>query len=196
MPVDGQGRIQPCVKRRLPAQSRSTDRSENGNSHPRQPRGTQVGRCGTGSAPTFDWSTGNTGWASLAAEMNHLDEQRGIRVHRTGLRCTSFHRFQAAAVFYPVFYPRRQCSGVEMLYLLVTAANWNSRAGCANSLPSWSCGFDSRRPLQGSGPGRWHLRVWDERTKPGSGPHTGHKGHLSRRSCRGCASWPSALAMA
>ena len=39
----------------------------------------------------------------------------GIRVHGTGLRCTSFHRFQAATVFYPFFYPKRQRSGVEML---------------------------------------------------------------------------------
>lgn len=29
---------------------------------------------------------------------------RGIRVDRTGLRCTSFHRFRAAAIFYPNFY--------------------------------------------------------------------------------------------
>jgi hypothetical protein len=31
----------------------------------------------------------------------------GIGAHRTALRCTSFHRFGAAAVFYPIFYPRR-----------------------------------------------------------------------------------------
>ena len=46
----------------------------------------------------------------------------GIRVHRTGLRCTSFHRFQPAAIFYPNFYPKRQRGRIEMLYLLVTAA--------------------------------------------------------------------------
>ena len=30
----------------------------------------------------------------------------GIRVHRTGLRCTSVHRLQAATIFCPDFYPR------------------------------------------------------------------------------------------
>jgi len=36
-----------------------------------------------------------------------------------------------------------------MPYLLVTAAaNWSRHSECVTSLPSWSCGFDSRRPLQ------------------------------------------------
>ena len=73
------------------------------------------------------------------------------QAHRTGLRCTSIHRFRAAAIFYPNFYPNRRRSGVERLYLLVTAANWNGRPGSVTSLPSWSCGFDSRRPLQLAG---------------------------------------------
>ena len=34
-----------------------------------------------------------------------------------------------------------------MLYLLVTVANGRSLPECVTSLPSWSCGFDSRRPL-------------------------------------------------
>ncbi len=72
----------------------------------------------------------------------------GIRVHRTALRCTRFHRFQTAAIFYPNFYPKRQRSGIETPYLLVTAANWDGRSECVTSLPSWSCGFDSRRPLR------------------------------------------------
>ncbi len=72
----------------------------------------------------------------------------GIRVQGTALRCTNFHRFQAAAVFYPNFYPKRQRSGIEMPYLLVTAANWKDQPWYVTSLPSWSCGFDSRRPLQ------------------------------------------------
>lgn len=79
----------------------------------------------------------------------------GIWVHRTGLRCTSLHRLQAATVFYPLFYPKRQRSGVEMLYLLVTAANWGSRPECASSLPSWSCGLATERR---TGP-RWRARV-------------------------------------
>jgi hypothetical protein len=54
----------------------------------------------------------------------------------------------AAAVSHPVFYPKRRRSGVEMLYLLVTAAKWSSRPECVASLPSWSCGFDSRRPFR------------------------------------------------
>jgi hypothetical protein len=69
-------------------------------------------------------------------------------MHRTGLDCTSLHRFRATAIFYPNFYPKAQQSGAEMLYVLVIAANWSGRPGCATSLPSWSCGFDSRRPLQ------------------------------------------------
>jgi hypothetical protein len=39
-----------------------------------------------------------------------------------------------------------------MPYLLVTAANWSGEPGCVTSLPSWSCGFDSRRPLQPESP--------------------------------------------
>ena len=71
----------------------------------------------------------------------------GIKVHGTGLRRTSFHTFQAAAIFYPNFYPNGQRSGIEIAYLLVTAANPSGHRDCATSLPSWSCGFDSRRPL-------------------------------------------------
>jgi hypothetical protein len=37
-----------------------------------------------------------------------------------------------------------------MLYILVTAANWRGLPHCVTSLPSWSCGFDSRRPLSTS----------------------------------------------
>jgi len=35
-----------------------------------------------------------------------------------------------------------------MLYLLVTVINWSGRPGYGSSLPSWSCRFDSRRPLR------------------------------------------------
>ena len=68
--------------------------------------------------------------------------------HRAGLRSTSLHRLEAAAIFYPNFYPKRQCSRAEMVHLLVTATNWSGRAECVTTLPSWSCGFDSRRPLR------------------------------------------------
>ena len=37
-----------------------------------------------------------------------------LRVHRTGLRRTSLHRFQATAIFYPIFYPNRQRSRVKL----------------------------------------------------------------------------------
>src|ERR1700732_348161 len=37
----------------------------------------------------------------------------------------------AARRFYPNFYPKTQRGRVEMLYLLVTAANWNGRSECA-----------------------------------------------------------------
>ena len=68
--------------------------------------------------------------------------------HTTALHCTSLHGFQAAAIFYPNFYPKRQRSGVEMPYLLVTAASWRGLRESVTSLPSWSCGFDSRRPFR------------------------------------------------
>src|SRR5262249_54857743 len=37
---------------------------------------------------------------------------------------------------------------LEVPYLLITAANWIGRPESVTSLPSWSCGFDSRRPLR------------------------------------------------
>lgn len=78
---------------------------------------------------------------------------RGTRVLRTGLRCTSFHRFQAAAIFYLIFYPKRQRGEGEMLDLLITATNLSRRPEFVTSLPSWSFGSDSRRPLQPRSPG-------------------------------------------
>ena len=70
------------------------------------------------------------------------------RATRTAPHSTSLHRFQAAGIFYPNFYPKGQRSGIETPYLLVTAANWDGRPECVTSLPSRSCGFDYRRPLQ------------------------------------------------
>jgi hypothetical protein len=35
-----------------------------------------------------------------------------------------------------------------MAYLLVTGTDWSRRPEYASSFPSWSCGFDSRRPLR------------------------------------------------
>ena len=72
---------------------------------------------------------------------------RGVRVHRPALRCTRIHGFRAAAIYYPNFYPKRQRGGIEMSFLLATAANRSGWPGCVASLPSWLCGFDSRRPL-------------------------------------------------
>jgi hypothetical protein len=74
---------------------------------------------------------------------------RGVRVHRTAPRCTRIHGFRAAAIFYPNFYPKRRRSGIEMSYPLITAANRSGQPELVTSLPSWSCGFDSRRPLFG-----------------------------------------------
>jgi hypothetical protein len=71
----------------------------------------------------------------------------GIRLHRTGPGCTRIHRFQAAAVFYPILYPTRQDSGVEELSLLVTVTSWSGRSEFVTSFPSWACGFDSRHSL-------------------------------------------------
>jgi hypothetical protein len=36
-----------------------------------------------------------------------------LQTHKTALRCTRLHRFRAAAVFCPLFYPKRQHSGAE-----------------------------------------------------------------------------------
>ena len=66
---------------------------------------------------------------------------------KTAVRCTRLHRLRAAAIFYPNFYPNSERSGVEVLYILVAALNWAGGPRCVTSLPSWSCGFDSRRPL-------------------------------------------------
>ena len=65
-----------------------------------------------------------------------------VTVHITALGSTSLHRFQAAAVFYPIFYPKRHRSGVEMLYLLVTTTNWSGHPECVTSLPSWWPNFE------------------------------------------------------
>jgi hypothetical protein len=50
-----------------------------------------------------------------ASGAEHLcDEPLSVRVvgvHGTGPRCTSLHRFRAAAIFYPNFYPNRQQCG-------------------------------------------------------------------------------------
>jgi hypothetical protein len=73
---------------------------------------------------------------------------RGVRVHRPALPRTRIHGVRAAAIFDPNFYPKGQRGGIEMSYLLVKAANRSDGPECVTSLPSWSCGFDSRRPLQ------------------------------------------------
>lgn len=44
-----------------------------------------------------------------------LFQQPDRRMHRTGLACTSLHRFRTTAIFYPNFYPEVQQSGAEML---------------------------------------------------------------------------------
>jgi hypothetical protein len=60
-----------------------------------------------------------------------------------------------------------------MLYLLDTAPNGSWRTGCISSLPSWSCGFDSRRPLRDSSPGRERAVGVACRAGTGGGPQTG-----------------------
>jgi len=60
----------------------------------------------------------------------------GITDHRTAARCTSPHRFPVAAIFSPDFYPKRQRSGAEMAYLLVTGTDWSRRPEYASSFPS------------------------------------------------------------
>jgi len=67
--------------------------------------------------------------------VRHQGAQNGTTLHQ-------YSQIPAAAVFYPVFYPKRQRGDFEMGYLLVTAANWKDRPERATSLPSWSYGFD------------------------------------------------------
>ena len=86
------------------------------------------------------------------AELGSLDS--GIRVHRTGLRCTTFDRFQAAEIFYPNFYQRGDEAEPRCYISWSRRQNWHGLPDCATSLPSWLCGFDSRRPLVGPAPGR------------------------------------------
>jgi hypothetical protein len=102
--------------------------------------------------PRFDWGAEpNLSCNPHSESLQHVETPYvanhglyGIRVHGTGLpACTD----SSSGSFLPNFYPKRWRDGVEMLYLLVTAANCRSRPGCGSSLPSWSCGFDSRRPL-------------------------------------------------
>jgi len=81
-----------------------------------------------------------------------------IKVHRTGPRCASMHRFQGLAVFYPNLYPERRHSEAETLCLLIAGTSRSSPTEHAANLPSWSCGFDSRRPLRGSSPGQRLIR--------------------------------------
>ena len=104
-----------------------------------------VNLCGTFAALLLVWDS----W-HCRTTTNGSHRMRGVRVHRTALRCTRVHGFRAAAIFYPNFYPKRQHSGIEMSYLLITAANRSGQPEFVTSLPSWSCGFDSRRPLSTS----------------------------------------------
>ncbi len=95
----------------------------------------------------------------------------GIRVHRTGLRCTSLHGLQIAAIFYPIFYQKRRDDGVEMLYSLPTATDWMIgqsasvafQAGHAGSIPvarSTFSHFPGRdRPARSAGPGMYQARL-------------------------------------
>ena len=68
-------------------------------------------------------------------------------MHWTGPCCTSIHKFRVMAVFYPDLYPERRHSQAETLYLLVAGTSRSIPTEHTGNLPSWSCGFDSRRPL-------------------------------------------------
>ena len=98
--------------------------TEGGTSQQNQP-GERAPLRGSGGRPTTHKPTG----------VRHQGAQNGTTLHQ-------YSQIPAAAVFYPVFYPKRQRGDFEMGYLLVTAANWKDRAERATSLPSWSCGFD------------------------------------------------------
>ena len=59
--------------------------------------------------------------ARLAARQASEPAGLGHQEHGTARRCTRIHRFQAAVISYPDFYPNRRRSGAGMLYLLATA---------------------------------------------------------------------------
>jgi len=50
-------------------------------------------------------------------------------------------------VFYPNIYPQRRQSETETIYLLVARTSRSIPTEHVGNLPSWLCGFDSRRPL-------------------------------------------------
>ena len=58
-------------------------------------------------------------------EVWQLDSQNGIRLHQLPQIPGDSD-----------FYPREAAYQLEMLYLLITAANWSSRLECASSFPS------------------------------------------------------------
>jgi hypothetical protein len=92
-----------------------------------------------------------TGWLIRIAADGTCQVWRGKEVWQSdslnGITLHQLAQIPGGGDFYLIFYPKRQRSRVEMLYLLVTAANWSSRLECASSFPNWLYGFDSRRPL-------------------------------------------------
>ena len=66
----------------------------------------------------------------------------------TALCCTSLHRLHGAVIFYPSFYPNWRRSGVEVSYLLVTAANWSDQR---ELLPAFQAGHAGRQSATAPG---------------------------------------------
>jgi hypothetical protein len=80
----------------------------------------------------IDWTTkAGQGLMPISKAVHTLPQ-----AHKTAPRCTRLHKFRAAAVFYPFFYPKRQRSGVEELFLLVTVISWSGRSEFVTSFPS------------------------------------------------------------
>ena len=69
--------------------------------------------------------------------------------HATASEPTGLHGSLAQRIFYPNFYPRRPQGGISRRHYIPHGEGLSgARAfGLRAILPSWSCGFDYRRPL-------------------------------------------------
>jgi hypothetical protein len=137
--------------------------------YPRPSRHARLGRRTVGSL---------TGWQALCMTNNDSASNTRAASHRvSGCQCarngTTLHwppQTPGNGIFYPNFYPNRQRGLADRSYLLVAGPSRDNQPGCATSLPSWSCGFDSHRPLQLNGVFRFAIQ-----STPVEGVHSSGK---------------------
>ena len=105
-------------------------------------------------APPTD-RTGSTNLTRLPARVAH-DRSELIHLLVLVAMCPApqsteqLPQILSSSGFYPIFYPVEQYFGAKNLFPLVKVATWRKPSEYANSLPSWLCRFDSRRPLDRS----------------------------------------------